>query len=58
MARLTKRENVLKKRVAKTKALKKGKEVNVSRTSSAKFKKIQRNNIEILRKLRSENKGQ
>jgi len=54
MATLTKRETVLKKRVAKTKALKKGKVLKGSRDYSSKYDRIQKNNVELLKKLRSE----
>ncbi len=54
MSTPTKRETVLKRRVAKTKALKKGKTLKGSRDYSSKYDKIQKNNIELLKKLKAE----
>ena len=50
----TKRETVLKKRVAKKKALKKGKELVITRNYSSEYEKIQKNNTELIKKLKSE----
>ncbi|MFN8211173.1 MAG: hypothetical protein U0T33_09440 [Bacteroidales bacterium] len=54
MSRLTKREGVIKLRAAKVKALKKGKKLTNARTYSSKYEKIQKNNNELLRKLKAE----
>jgi hypothetical protein len=53
MPSLTKRETVVKKRVAKMKALKKGKKLNTARPYSSKYEKIQKANTELLKKLKS-----
>ncbi len=54
MSTPTKRETVVKKRVAKKKALSKGKTLKGTRNYSSKYEKIQRQNAEILSKFKSE----
>ena len=52
METLTKREIVLKKRVAKRKALQKGKALKPARDYSSKYRKIQKDNTDLLKKLK------